>query len=85
VKGAHVVWVEIFGKGSMELCVIVNFGVKYKGNGGCTFYDLVEIEYEEYDEEDVLDVVSTREPVPDWGYESDYYSEVEFVPCACVW
>jgi hypothetical protein len=45
----------------------------------------VEIEYEEYDEEYVLDVVSTREPVPDWGYESDYYSEVEFVPCACVW
>jgi hypothetical protein len=34
VKGAHVVWVEIFGKGSMGLCVIVNFGVKYKGNGG---------------------------------------------------
>jgi hypothetical protein len=52
---------------------------------GRTFDYLVEVEYEEDYEKDVLDVVAASEPVPYGGDEGDYYGEVEFVPCTRVW
>ena len=51
-----------------------------EGKEGRTFDNLVQIENEEHDEEEVLDMISPSEPIPDRRNEGDYNCKVEFIP-----
>ena len=53
-----------------------------EGRKGRTFDNLVQIENEQDDEQEVLDVISPSEPIPDRRNEGNYICKVESIPRA---
>ena len=51
-----------------------------QGKEGRTFDNLVQIENEQDDEEEVLDMISPSEPIPDRRNEGDYQCKGDFIP-----
>lgn len=47
-----------------------------------TFDDLVRVEYEQYDEQQVLHLASPREPVSEWRHHRDDNHQIELIPRA---
>ena len=75
----------IFGRVPMGLykgCVHQLRWEGKRGKQGRTFDNLVQIENEQDDEQEVLDMISPREPIPDRRNKGDYNCKVEFIPRA---